>query len=132
MAACAAGRLDRAGASVLFESADGGPGLMVHVLPLPRPLSAPGREAVAALFLTDPLSMDRAPLDLFVKSYALTPSETRVLLAILEGKSPRAIAATQGVGMPTVRIHLHRVFEKTGTSGQTELVRLATSLSRPI
>lgn len=132
VASCADGRLDRAGASILFDGEDEGLGLLVHVLPLSRPLTAPESKAVAALFLTDPLATERAPMDHFVKAYALTPSETRVLLALLEGKSPRAIATSQGVSMPTVRTHLHRLFDKTGTSGQTDLVRLAAGVSRPI
>lgn len=130
--ASAEGQLDRACTSVAFDRADGGIALMVDVLPLARALGGPRREAVAALFLTNPVAPVRAPMDMMVKRYGLTPSETRVLLAILEGKSPRAIAATQGVGMPTVRSHLHRLFDKTGTTGQTDVVRLVSSLSRPI
>lgn len=129
IAACADGRLDRAGASILFNTTDGGVGLLMHVLPLARPHSVPGREAIAALFLTNPVGPSRAPIDAFGKHYGLTPSETRVLLAIAEGKSPRAIAAAQGVGMPTVRTHLRRLYDKTGTNGQTGVIRLFAGLS---
>ena len=47
---------------------------------------------------------------------------------LLDGKNPRAIAAQQGVAMPTVRTHLRRLYEKTRTAGQADLVRLVASL----
>lgn len=128
--ACADGRIERAGASVLIDQGDG-PGVLAHVLPLPR--ESAGRDgAVAAILLTNPSQAGHAPIESFVQRYTLTPSETRVLMAMLEGKSPRAIAAAQGVGLPTVRTHLSRLYDKTGTGGQTELVRLATSLTRTV
>jgi DNA-binding CsgD family transcriptional regulator len=130
--ACASGSLDRAGASILFDRDDGEVGTMVHVLPLAKPRTASDIGSIAALFLTDPVATSRPPMDSFVRRFGLTPSETRVLLAILEGKSPRAIAAAQGVGMPTVRTHLSRLYDKTGTTGQTDIVRLVSSVTRPI
>lgn len=131
IAAGAVDRLDRAGASILFDCPERELGLMVHVLPLAKPRGG-GREAVAALFLTDPVAPARPPMDGFVRRFGLTPSETRVLLGIMEGKSPRAIAAAQGIGMPTVRTHLSRLYDKTGTRGQADIVRLVSSIARPI
>ena len=131
LTACAAGRIDKGGVSVLIDRDDDGAGIVAHVMPLSHKPDAQG-EAVAALFLTDPAPPGQPPMDSFVARYGLTPSETRVLLAMLEGKSPRAIAIAQGVGMPTVRTHLSRLYAKTGTNGQAAVVRLATSLTRPV
>lgn len=130
--ACAETRLSAAGATALIDGADDDLGLLVHVMPLTRVRGHRSDAAVAALFLTNPAAASQAPVAAFVERFGLTPSETRVLVALLDGKSPRAIAANQGVGMPTVRTHLHRLFDKTGTSGQTDLVRLATSFGRLI
>ena len=128
----AEGRLDRAGATILFSGAAGGLGLLVHVIPLAKPRARSNEQAVAAIFLKNPATPSQPPLEAFVQRFALTPSETRVLLAIMEGKSPRDIAASQGVGMPTVRTHLHRLYDKTGTSGQADIVRLVASVSGTI
>lgn len=130
VAACGDAAPDRAGASILFSDSAGGLGLLVHVLPLTRARVTRPDAPVAAIFLSRPGAATEAPLKAFVKRFDLTPSETRVLLAIMEGKTPRAIAAAQGVRMPTVRTHLHRLFAKTATTGQPDLVRLVASVSK--
>jgi DNA-binding CsgD family transcriptional regulator len=132
IAACSEGRMDRGGASILFDRTDRELGLVAHVLPLAQPHDAARRQSIAALFLTDPAQPSRPPLDDFVRRYGLTPSETRVLMGIVDGRSPRTIAAAQGVGLPTVRTHLSRLYDKTGTTGQTDIVRLVTSLTRTL
>jgi DNA-binding CsgD family transcriptional regulator/PAS domain-containing protein len=63
---------------------------------------------------------ERTVRDLF----GLTPAEARVALALFEGASPREAAETLGVSLNTVRVHLARVFEKTGARRQSDLVRL--------
>jgi DNA-binding CsgD family transcriptional regulator len=126
--ACSEARQDASGASALFEGTEQG-GLLVHVMPLTRPQDGRPGAAVAALFLTNPHAPTRAPVEVFVSHYGLTPSETRVLVALLEGRNPRAIASAQGVAMPTVRTHLRRIYEKTGAAGQADVVRLVAGLS---
>lgn len=126
---CSQLRCDGLGATILVDAHEGGAGLLVHVMPLTRARSSRGGGAVAALFITNPAEASRAPIEAFVVRFGLTPSETRVLVALLEGKAPRAIAAAQGVAMPTVRTHLRRLYDKTGTSGQADVVRLVASLS---
>ena len=56
--------------------------------------------------------------------FGLTPAETRVSLALFEGCTPQEAADSLGISFHTVRVHLGRIFEKTGTHRQTELVRL--------
>ena len=129
LAACAGSRLDRAGASVLLPAQDGGVGLLVQVVPLPRQNASRGNDAIAAVFLSAPSEPGVAPMDAFVRHFGLTPSETRVLLAILRGETPRGIAKAHGLALPTVRTHLSRLYDKTATSGQTALVRLTSSMT---
>jgi len=128
ISACADARLESAGATVLLGDGADALALLVHVIPLPRALTDRAESAVAALFLTRPAAPAPASIDAFIARFGLTPSETRVLLALLDGKNPRAIAAQQGVAMPTVRTHLRRLYEKTRTAGQADLVRLVASL----
>ena len=45
-------------------------------------------------------------------------------LAVADGKSPAEAADAPGRSIETVRTHLKRVFEKTSTTRQADLVRL--------
>jgi DNA-binding CsgD family transcriptional regulator len=45
-------------------------------------------------------------------------------LAIFEGAAPREAAAKLGITANTAKVHLTRVFEKTGVNRQAELVTL--------
>jgi DNA-binding CsgD family transcriptional regulator len=85
-----------------------------------------------ALFFAGEKTAPRPPLALLSAMYELTGGELRVLVALLEGKSPSAIADTFGISVTTVRTHLLRLFDKTGSSGQTDLVRKVTAIVPPL
>jgi DNA-binding CsgD family transcriptional regulator len=131
VAACAAGSAAQAGISLLFEAARDRT-LVILVVPLPRPTRAAADRAVAALFITDPDRPALAPAGSVVERYGLTPSELRVALALLEGKTPSAIAAGQGVSLATVRTHLRRLYDKTDTGGQAALVTTLGAAMRSV
>ena len=71
------------------------------------------------------------PGEAFAKLYGLTGGELRVLLALTQGVSGKEAADMLGIGEPTVRTHLQRIFSKTGTSRQTELLQLLQSSAPP-
>ena len=131
IARCAAGAMPFAGETMLVE-ADRGRRLSVHVVPLPRTDAAWPDRAVAALFIADPDAIQSMPSHSVVERYGLTPTELRVALALIDGHAPKAIAAMHGVAMPTLRTHLRRLYDKTGTSGQATLVALLGSALRAI
>ena len=54
--------------------------------------------------------------------YRLTPTELRVLLAIVDIGGVPEVAAALGVAVTTVKTHLGRLFEKTGVARQADLV----------
>ena len=56
--------------------------------------------------------------------FGLTAAEARVALALFDGLGAADAAASLGVSFHTVRNQLVRIFEKTGTNRQTDLVRL--------
>ncbi len=58
--------------------------------------------------------------------FGLTAAEARVALALTEGLSPAEAAERLKVSSNTVRVHLARIFDKTGTRRQSELARLMT------
>jgi DNA-binding CsgD family transcriptional regulator len=122
------------GNSVALPSHDGA-GLVATVLPLDR-----GQRrgvsgcfaAAAAIFIQDPEAAPVWPGEAFAKLYGLTEGELRVLLAIAPGSSLKEAAAMLGIRETTAKTHLHRIFGKTGTSKQTELLRLLMITSAPL
>ena len=76
--------------------------------------------------------LDRA-LDLSVSGAAarpdplseLTPKERAVVGLVAQGLRNRAIAEELGLTEGTVKVYLHRIYEKLGVSSRTELAILA-------
>lgn len=66
------------------------------------------------------------------KTFKLTPAELRVLLAIVELGGVPEVAAALGVADTTVRTHVSRLFEKTGTARQADLVKLVAGYATPL
>lgn len=79
---------------------------------------------VAAVFITDPDAAAEPSIEQLRGLYGLTPAETALALRLTEGQSVSAAAAELGVSQNTVRTHLKRLFSKTGTKRQGELVSL--------
>jgi DNA-binding CsgD family transcriptional regulator len=71
------------------------------------------------------------PGEAFAKLYGLTGGELRVLLALAQGLGGKEAADMLGVSESTVRTHLQRIFSKTSTSRQAELLQLLQSSSPP-
>ena len=93
----------------------------MHGLPARFDLGA--RRICAAIFVADPQTTPRASLDAVRERFGLTPAEAKVLAALVDGSSVREAAARLGVSERTVSTHLGRVFMKTGTHRQSELIR---------
>ena len=66
------------------------------------------------------------------RRYKLTPTELRVLLAIVEIGGVPEVAEAFGVSTTTVKSHLARLFEKTSTRRQADLVKLVAEFSNPL
>ncbi len=61
--------------------------------------------------------------ELIARSFNLTPTELRVLLGIVEVGGVAETAKALGIARGTVKTHLQRLFAKTGTNRQAELVK---------
>jgi DNA-binding CsgD family transcriptional regulator/PAS domain-containing protein len=107
---------------------------IAHVLPLKSGKLRPGLSlgAVAAVFVTPAHETAAPPVEALAALYDLTPTEARVMIEIASGKNRAATAAVLGIADSTVKTHLARVFEKTGTAQQSELARLVASLTPPV
>jgi len=69
--------------------------------------------------------------DAIVSAFRLTPSELRVLMAIVELGGVPDIAAKLGIAETTVKTHLGRLFDKTGAGRQADLVKIAAGFAVP-
>jgi len=92
---------------------------LVQVVPLAR-----GRNAAAAVFMTDPASGASGPDAPEFRTSGLTQAERRVLDEFHTGLSRRQIAARLGLSPNTVHAHLKSIFAKTGATRQADLARL--------
>jgi two-component system nitrate/nitrite response regulator NarP len=59
---------------------------------------------------------------------ALTPRERAVAGLVAQGKRNREIAEELGISEGTVKIHLHRIYEKLGVGNRTELALRARDI----
>jgi DNA-binding CsgD family transcriptional regulator/PAS domain-containing protein len=108
---------------------------VAHVLPLTagaRRRAGANYAATAALFVQKAALSAPSPPEAIAKAYKLTPSELRVLLAVVEVGGAPEVAEALGIAESTVRFHLKRLFEKTGTGRQADLVKLMAGFSSPL
>jgi DNA-binding CsgD family transcriptional regulator len=82
----------------------------------------------AILFVKDPAQRLRHSNSILSALFALTPAECRVAILLGDGYAPKQIAETIGVGRNTLKSQLASIFRKTGTAGQSQLVRLLAQL----
>jgi DNA-binding CsgD family transcriptional regulator len=88
--------------------------------------------AVAAIFVRKAALDARSPFEVIAQRFGLTDTELRVLFSIIEVGAPAEVAEVLGVREGTIRTHLHRLFEKTQTNRQADLVRLVASYTNPL
>jgi DNA-binding CsgD family transcriptional regulator len=80
--------------------------------------------AVAMIYVTDPGQRLGVPQAFLTRLYGLTPTEGTVAALIGKGLSAKEAAQQLGVSYNTLKTHLKRVFAKTHTRRQSELVGL--------
>jgi DNA-binding CsgD family transcriptional regulator len=124
-----------ANAVALPLRASNGEHCIAHVLPLrSRPRRRAGRpgDAVAAVLVHKVALALSPPPEAVAGLYGLTPSEARVLFAVVEVGGVRETAEALGIAEATVKTHLHRLYGKTGTARQADLVKLVAGFASPV
>ena len=114
----------RGGASVKIARLDG---FALHALVTPLRSGDQGVFAtvpLAMVAISDPDAMRTTAADRIRAIHGLTPAETRVAMALLDGCSPREASVRLGVSFQTVRNQLQALYDKTATSRQSALVLL--------
>jgi len=116
-------------------TAHNGDRYVAHLLPLG---SGARRDAGIVFTATAAVFVRKAALggpsspEVIGRTYSLTPAELRVLVAIVEIGGVPEVAEELGVADTTVKTHLGRLFEKTGTGRQADLVKLVAGFSTPL
>lgn len=100
----------------------------LHILPLSG--KAALEPEFAIVFTPFSAALDSAG-ETVASLFQLTQAEQRVFEQIAAGRSVEEAAAELGVAASTIRTHLLRIFAKTGTDRQAELVTLAAQF-RPM
>jgi DNA-binding CsgD family transcriptional regulator/PAS domain-containing protein len=109
------------------------PPAVAYVLPLAASgLRAAFNPAVAAIFVSTTITGLPSPQEALATIYDLTPAEARVLVQVGSGQSTAAVAVQFNLSENTIKTHLARVFGKTGTSRQPELVNIVAHLASPL
>jgi DNA-binding CsgD family transcriptional regulator len=105
---------------------------VAHVLPLTsgaRRKAGVSYSAAAAMFVRKAALDLPSPPEAVAGEFNLTPAEVRVLFAIVEIGGVPEVAPVLGISEQTVKSHLHRIYEKTATKRQADLVKLVATYS---
>lgn len=100
---------------------------VAHILPLTsgaRRKAGVSYSATAAMFVRKAALDLPSPPEAVAGAFQLTPAEVRVLFAIVEIGGVPDVAPVLGISDQTVKTHLHRIYEKTATKRQADLVKL--------
>lgn len=78
----------------------------------------------AVVYVTDPSLRIRPRNELLEAVYGLTPAECRIALLLADGVATSTIREMIGITGNTLKTHLARIYRKTNTARQTQLVKL--------
>ncbi|SFR92223.1 helix-turn-helix transcriptional regulator [Sphingomonas jatrophae] len=102
----------------------GDPPLDLLAVPVPeRPLAASTMPTVVALTRVAPM-LGEGAADALVRLFALSAGEARLAVRLAEGESLADAATALGLTIETARNYSKRLYAKTATRGQADLVRL--------
>jgi len=108
--------------------------LMATVVPLTAAgLATAGLrpDPAVLLLVTDPEAKAQTPSPVVLReTFGLTPAEAEIAARAARGEGMPAAADALGISQGTARLHLHRVFEKTGARRQAELSALLLCVAR--
>lgn len=115
------------GGAMLAHAADN-QALQVVMMPYFANAGCASQTLASLVFVNNPLQQNATRVDLLRMLYKLTPTEARIAESIARGMEITAIAAMMGSKAETVRVHVKKVFQKTGVNRQVDLVRLVLAL----
>ena len=131
-AATCAGRAIESPATVTIERASAKRPYRLLMSPLRHGLSrfAGMRQPEIMVLIIDPESQRPAAIDVLKRVFGLTRREAALASVLSTGKPIDEAADDIGMAYETARSHLRRIFDKTETSRQTELMMVLARLPK--
>ena len=124
------GVLQAVASDVLVPRKGGAPPYVVSVRPLVE--REPSVEAVALVFVRDPLQNGSIAAGALRDLFDLTEAEAALAQALQSGTCVTEYARTRGLTLNTVYTHLRRLREKTGSNRLPELIHKLNELRLPL
>jgi DNA-binding CsgD family transcriptional regulator len=115
-------------ASMILHGEDGSHSLSACAMPAPPSPDSAGKVLIALRRLETATNLVACARQLF----DLTDTEAKFASALASGSSLTEAAEAQGVRISTARTHLARIFQKTNTRQQSQLVSLLRSAALPL
>lgn len=104
--------------------------MLIRLIHLPHTLKGPGNKwSSICLFVQTASDKYDEVSHLLTTTFHLTRREAELALTLQENKTIVEAAAILGIAHNTARVHLQRVFKKTGTSTQADLAIILERLS---
>ncbi|MGU4703690.1 helix-turn-helix transcriptional regulator, partial [Burkholderia cepacia] len=99
-------------------------GVLIRAVPLSEWSEDNPRRPACAIFIRDAERKSQASHEIVRKLFDLTPAETALALALVNGQTLEEAADELAISKNTARSHLRAIFSKTGVTRQATLVRL--------
>jgi DNA-binding CsgD family transcriptional regulator len=113
--------------TLLMTPRPGEPQMLLVACPIPQNqehFRGPWPGAAIAVYVSSLADAGLLNHEVLMSLYGLTPAEARLAAALSRGHDLNTLGAEWGTSVKTLRTHLKRIFSKTGTSRQAELVHL--------
>ena len=102
----------------------GGRDMLLLASAMPMPAVPRVEDPQVVLFLSDPERRLELSEEVVASLFGLTSAESRIAIALAEGRRRDQIAKEFEVSRTTVAFHLRNLFQKTATHRQTDLIAL--------
>lgn len=130
-ARCTDNNLSRSNSEIAITCPSGAPPMLLRIKPIPHSaIDKGGRHKQVVAVFTGTTEMKETARQLH-DLYHLTPAEARLAALIVRGFSLHAAAHRLNVTNNTARTHMKRVYDKTETHRQVDLVRLVANGAMP-
>jgi len=96
----------------------------MFVSPLTEGQAQRDAEGLAVLFISDPEAQSMPTADKLETLFSLSRSQAKIVYGLVLGLRLEEAAEEAGVTTSTARTYLKQAFAKTGTSRQSELIKL--------
>lgn len=95
-------------------------------------MSRPTKTVADFLETFPPLPLGPDHWQAVVRSMRLSPQQARIVELVLRGMGDRQIAITMGIGEPTIRTYLQRIFRRTDSHSRMELAMRVLAVSHDV